>query len=268
MTAPAMRSRAFGVWYVLEHQLREIKHYGPATFAQAIGTPLLSWLAYGIGIGALVTAGTGGAGIDGVPYLAFVLPAMMCALTLQIWAEESMFGPMVGLNWRRTFVAMRSTPLVVSQIAGGVELAVLLRAALTAVLYAVVSLVAGAFSSPLAPLSVLAALLGAAAFGLPLAAYSASLRSESGQFALVNRFLVLPLTLLSGTMFPLAAMPIWLQWIGWLSPLWHAAELARSAANGTSEPAWLLVVHVLYLLALAVLGWALLVRALRRRLEQ
>ncbi len=102
----------------------------------------------------------------------------------------------------------------------------------------------------------------------PLTAYSASLKSEQGQFALVGRFVILPLTLFSGTMFPLGVMPIWLQWVGWLSPLWHSSQLARAAAYGTGEPGWLIAVHVGYLFVLVVTGWLLTVAALRRKLER
>ena len=42
-----------------------------------------------------------------------------------------------------------------------------------------------------------------------------------------------------------------LQWIGWLSPLWHASELGRQFVYGPTEPIWLTVIHVLYLVGLA-----------------
>ena len=50
---------------------------------------------------------------------------------------------------------------------------------------------------------------------------------------MVMRFVVLPLTLFTGTFFPLTLLPLWLQWIGWISPLWHGTELAREFAYGT-----------------------------------
>ena len=266
--APGRRSRRFGAWYVFEHLLREMRSYGVVTIAQAIGTPFLGWLAFGIGVGALVQAGTGGAGVDGVPYLAFVLPALMCGLTLQVWAEDAMFGTMLGVMWRRTFVAMRAAPIEVRQIVGGAVGSIALRAGITAVLYAIVAAIAGAFSSPWAWASVLAALAGAAAFGLPLMAFAARMQRDVGQFALIGRFVILPLTLFSGTMFPLAMLPGWLQWIGWVSPLWHSSQLARAAAYGTGESPWLLALHALVLVALIALGWWLVVRTLRRRLEK
>lgn len=265
---PGRRPRRLGAWYVLEHHLREIRSYGLVTLAEAIGTPLITWLAFGLGVGALVQAGTDGAGVDGVPYLAFVLPATMCALALQIWSQEAMFGTLLGIMWRRTFVAMRAAPISVPQIAAGFIASIGVRVGIVAMLYAIVAWIAGAFSAATAPLSIAAALLGAAAFGVPLMAYSATIERDTGQPAMVFRFIVLPLTLFSGTMFPLSTLPDWLEWIGWLSPLWHSAQLARAAAYGLSESVWLVAVHVGVLAALIVVGWWLFVRNLRRRLEQ
>jgi lipooligosaccharide transport system permease protein len=53
-------------------------------------------------------------------------------------------------------------------------------------------------------------------------------------------------------------MPAGMQWIGWISPLWHGNELGRIVSYGYGEPAWLVVVHVLYLSALGATGiwWA------------
>jgi len=45
--------------------------------------------------------------------------------------------------------------------------------------------------------------------------------------------------LFSGTFFPLAQLPVYLQWIGWISPLWHGTELGRVASYGMAEPVWL-----------------------------
>ena len=99
-------------------------------------------------------------------------------------------------------------------------------------------------------------------------AYSCSLTEDRGQFAMVMRFIVLPMTLFSGTMFPLTQLPLFLQWIGWISPIWHGSELARQFSYGPTESIWLSVVHVLFLVALSVLGWALTVRLTTKRLAR
>ena len=82
-----------------------------------------------------------------------------------------------------------------------------------------------------------------------------------------QRVLVLPLTLFSGTLFPLEQLPVFLRPIGWLSPLWHGAELGRVTSYAAERPAWMIAVHLVFLLALAIGGWRLTVRVTRKRLD-
>ena len=68
------------------------------------------------------------------------------------------------------------------------------------------------------------------------------------------RFGIIPMFLFSGTFFPIIQLPTALQWIAYLTPLWHGVDLCRTLALGTAE---LLAVvgHVLYLLAWFVVGY-------------
>jgi lipooligosaccharide transport system permease protein len=111
-------------------------------------------------------------------------------------------------------------------------------------------------------------LLAGLSFGMPLLAYAASLEEDTGQFALVQRFVFMPMFLFSGTFFPLTNLPIWLQWIGWISPLWHATELGRMTSFGAPVDPLMLAVHVIYLLVLAVVGYVLAGRIFTRRLAK
>jgi lipooligosaccharide transport system permease protein len=63
------------------------------------------------------------------------------------------------------------------------------------------------------------------------------------------------MTLFSATFYPLAALPAWLHWIGWISPLWHAAETGRVVAFGQPAGVGVMVWHVGYLAVLIALGW-------------
>ena len=137
----------------------------------------------------------------------------------------------------------------------------------TTTIYAVVMVLFGAIPSGWGLLTIVAGMLGGFAFA-PLAAYAATITEDKGQFAIVQRVIVLPLTLFSGTVFPLTQLPLFLQWIGWLSPLWHASELGRQFVYGPTEAIWLTVIHVLYLGGLAVLGWQLCVRNVTKRLNK
>jgi lipooligosaccharide transport system permease protein len=71
--------------------------------------------------------------------------------------------------------------------------------------------------------------------------------------------------LFSGTFFPISQLPMWLQPLAWVTPLWHGVEANRALALGTGSTPGILG-HVLVLAAFAGLGWWLAPTALRRRL--
>ncbi|WBU36842.1 ABC transporter permease [Homoserinibacter sp. YIM 151385] len=261
--------RRFGAWYVTEHNLRRLKNYGGTIVATILGTPLLYLFAFGVGVATLVTGNEGPGSEDGVSYLAFVAPALLCAAAITVASEEFTYTIMMGFKWNPIFVGMNAAPISARQIVDGVVLFVLLRMLATALVYYLVMLAFGAVPSPAGgALAVLVAVLTGLAFGTPLMAYSASLTEDRGQFAMIMRFIVLPMTLFSGTMFPLETLPWFLQWVGWISPLWHGAELSRVLAYGAAEAPWLTAIHLVYLLALAVVGWRLAVRISTRRLDR
>jgi len=265
--ALAERSKRFGAWYVTEHRLRSIRMYVWSMLTMALGTPLLYLLAFGVGLATLVTGNTGPAGVDGVSYLQFVAPALLVMATVAVASEEFTFGILLGFKWNPIFVGMNAAPLTGRQIIDGSFLFVGIRALVTVGLYFGIVVLFGGMSGAWVWLTVAVALLSGFSFSL-LAAYSATITEDKGQFAIVQRLIILPLTLFSGTFFPLTQLPIFLQWIGWLSPIWHGSELARQVSYGPTEPFWLTLVHIGYLGALAIVGWQLCVRIAVRRLDK
>jgi lipooligosaccharide transport system permease protein len=257
-----------GAWYVVEHQLRVLRNYRSTLIATTIGTPLIYLFAFGVGLATLVSANLGDDAVDGVSYLAFVAPALICTATVTIATSEFTYPIMLGFKWNPYFIGMNSAPLTARQIMDGEVIFVTLRMILTGVFYFLVMLLFGAVPSGWGAGSILAAVLAGLAFGTPLLAYSSSVREDRGQFAIIMRVVLLPLTLFSGTIFPLTQLPIFLQWIGWISPLWHGTMLARQFSYGVTEPIWLTVIHVVYLVVLAVVGWRVAVRIATRRLDR
>ena len=110
-------------------------------------------------------------------------------------------------------------------------------------------------------------LLLSVAVGFAVMAWVATQKDDRGQLSFVERFVIVPLTLFSGTYFPLATLPSYLQPIGWISPLWHAAELGRAALYGAPLSLGMGVVHVGFLVAVAVVGAALSIRTFKKRLD-
>ena len=260
-------SRRWGAWYVAEHELRRVPGYKWSMLATAIGSPLLYLLAFGVGLATLIKSGSS-AGIDGVSYAQFVIPAFLCAGAVQTATEEFTFGVLLGFKWNETYIGMNAGPITPRQIAGGHILFTVIRMAITSGIFLAIAMAFGAIRMPEGLLVLPIAILGGLAFGIPIAAYSTTIREDRGQFAVIGRTIVLPMTLFSGTVFPITQLPIWLQWIGWISPLWHSTQLARDAAYGHQEPGWLILVHVAVLAALITVGAFVQVRLTIRRLNR
>ena len=86
-------------------------------------------------------------------------------------------------------------------------------------------------------------------------------------FTMLFRFVVIPMTLFSGTFFPVDRLPPIVQPLAWISPLWHGTELARAAALDRWAPLAALG-HLAYLLVLLGMGIVLVTRLFGRRLGQ
>ncbi len=267
VSVSAARSRRYGSWYVAEHNLRRVKGYGGTIVATAFGTPVLYMVAFGVGLASLITAHLGTHAVNGVSYLTFVAPALLCAAGIAVASEEFTYTIMMGFKWNPIYFAMNASPLIARQIVNGVAIMVVIRMTATTVIYFVITSLFGAIPLSTGWLSIPVAILTGLAFGMPLMAYSCSITEDKGQFALILRFIVLPMTLFSGTLFPLSQLPEWLRWIAWISPLWHGTEVARVVSFGAAVAPWLIVVHLGVLVVLALVGWALAVRIATRRLD-
>lgn len=265
---PDRRAGARGALYVAEHQFRAMLNYRWTIVMVGLGSPLAYLLGIGLGLATLLDAEVGQGPGGPVPYVVFVAPALLASAAVSVATEEFTYTVMSGFKWRRVFWGINATPVEPGQIASGLVLAVAARMAFGGILYYLLILAFGATGSTgLSWLLPLVGVLGGLAFGLPLLAYSASLKDDAGQFAAVQRFVFTPLFLFSGTFYPLETLPSALHWIGWISPLWHASELGRVLSYGAPKPGWLVAVHVLALLALAIGGWLLARRVFTRRLR-
>jgi lipooligosaccharide transport system permease protein len=97
---------------------------------------------------------------------------------------------------------------------------------------------------------------------------AAKIEKEDQFFNILGRLVIMPMFLFSGTFFPLTSMPIYLQPIGWISPLWHATELGRESAFDYGISTTMVVVHLVFLVTLLVVGLVLATRQFERRLSK
>ncbi|MEO6502734.1 MAG: ABC transporter permease [Jatrophihabitantaceae bacterium] len=231
-TRHLVRAHGGGVPSLFEYLLASTRPYLKLAALSQLGSPVLYLLSLGIGLGSIVNASSGGQSL-GTSYLSFLAPALIAATALQVAVGQSMYPILFGgFKFQRIYYAMNATPLTPQQIASGVLGWIATRTAFSATLYLAVVACFGGVRSVGALLCVPIATLGAMALAAPIAVYSATVETERGGFAAITRFLVMPMFLFSGTFYPVSALPEWGRALAWLSPLWHATELARWASLG------------------------------------
>jgi lipooligosaccharide transport system permease protein len=223
--------------------------------------PVLFLGALGFGLGELVEENQGD--VDGVTYLAFIVPGLMGASAMLVGGAEALWPLMGRLKWLGSYVAMVNTPISAADAYGGWLVWIAIRTSIAAAAFLVVGAVVGGVPSPWGVLAVPAVVLCALAFAAPIGAFTASQENDF-RFPIIMRLGLIPLFLFSGTFFPVEQLPDAIEPLVWLSPLWHGVELARSAT--TADPTLLAPVHVALLAGLVALGARLGAAAFTRRL--
>jgi lipooligosaccharide transport system permease protein len=262
----AAKVAARGSIFVAEARLRTMMKWIWLIIGLAIANPVLYLVSIGLGVGAYIDKNTGGMGVDGVSYITFLAPALLATAAIQGAIDESVYPTLEGFKWNKIFFSMNSTPLSGNHIATGVFLNSLIRVIFTAVIYWFVMLAFGVLESPRAWLAIFTAVMAGAAFGAMMQALAGMLENEDIFFTVLQRFVIMPLFLFSGTFYPLTNMPIYLQWIGWISPLWHATELGRWLSYGHEISTLMLYTHFIFLNSLLLIGIIASRRIFTRRL--
>ncbi|HEY8301290.1 MAG TPA: ABC transporter permease [Jatrophihabitans sp.] len=252
-------------WILVEYWLLDAKRYWRSVLVVGVIQPLLYVLALGVGLGAVIDRH--GTTSLGVPYLAYVAPALLVALAVQFGASDASYPVLSKFKWERSFHGMAGTPLTPTQISDGTLLWITLRLIVNCAVNLAIMSLFGATRRWEAILAVPAAALCGLAMAAPVAAFSASRDNEGQGFNVLARFILMPMFLFAGTFYPIDRLPEWARWVAYLTPLWHGTDLARSAALGTGSAA-LDVVHVAYLVAMAGVGFALSRRAFSRRVAK
>jgi lipooligosaccharide transport system permease protein len=257
---PPPGARAF-----LASRLAVYRHRWLGSLVTGVLEPTLYLAAMGLTLGLLVDRGRGVPG--GVPYLQFLAPALLAAAAMQTGTAESTWAVMGGIRWDKTYDAVLATPVRVGELLAGHLLYVTFRVATTAALFLAVLACFGAARSPLVLVALPAAVLTGLAFATPITALAARVETDF-VFSALQRFLVVPLFLFSGTFFPITQLPAFFRVVAWLTPLYHGVALSRGvslgAAGGLTGSAALL--HTGYLLLWTAAGGVLAARTFTRRL--
>jgi len=255
----------YGTLHVAEARIRNMAKWAGIIFFAAVINPTLYLVSIGIGVGSLIDANKG---VNGVSYLTFLAPALLASAAIQGSSDEVIFPTMAGFKWERTFFGMRSTPITARQISLGLFIAAMARTSISVVIYWIALYYFGALDSPTAWLAMPAALFAGAAMAAVMLALAGKIEKEDFFFTIVGRFIMIPMFLFSGTFYPLSQMPVFLQFFGWLSPLWHATEIGRFLTYDYPISGSMLLMHFSVLAAMIFFGLTASFRIFAARLEK
>jgi lipooligosaccharide transport system permease protein len=240
--------RSFRCWLTVYRRI-----WRSSIWSSVLG-PVCYLGAMGFGLGSLVDK-HGTAALGGVPYLAFLAPAILASSAMTTGMDEGSFPVFGSIKWNKIYIGAQASPLRPADIFRGHLMFMTMRIALNVSIFTVIMCAFGAERSAWVVLALPAAILTGLAFAAPIAAWAVTVRNEN-QFAYMFRFGMMPLMLFSGTFFPLSQLPGWLRPLAYATPLWHGVALCRGLSLGHIDPLGALG-HVLYLAVLAGAGiWA------------
>jgi len=257
---------AQGARHVFEFRLLVYRRVWRASVFSTFLSPILFLAAMGVGLGSFVDKGSAITSLGGVSYAAFLAPGLLAAQGMQTATSESTWPVMGGFTWDRTFHAMHATPVSIAGIVVGHLAWLAARLTFVAAAFFLVMVAFGLVASPQGVLGIGASVLTGLAFAAPITAFSAGQKNQSA-FSAIERFLITPLFLFSGTFFPIDQLPAIIRPIAWLTPTFHGVALARGFSLGTIDPVGALVhVSVLGLYIGLGVAWSLI--AFRRALTK
>lgn len=251
---PGTASRAARL---VERNILSYRRMWPA-FVSGIFEPVFFLFSLGVGLGPLVgrLEGPGGALLD---YPEFVAPGLLAAAAMNGAMIDATFGLFFKLKYAKTYEAVLSTPLEIEDVARGEVAWSLLRGGIYSGLFIGVMVALGSISSWWGVLLLPACLLIAFAFSAAGMACATFMRGWQ-DFDFVQ-LVLLPMFLFSATFYPLSTYPGPLQVVVWCTPLFHGVQLCRQLSVGVVGA--MTLVHVGVLLALALIGLAVVKRRLR-----
>jgi len=197
----------------------------PTLFLLVLGTGLGHGLVRGFG-----TAGAAGAGAGGAGYMAFIFPGIV-AMTILFTSAFSA----ISVIWDRE-VGFLKEVLVAPVSRWAVTFGKVLGGATVAVMQGCLMLLLAPIAGVKLTLGIVLAMLPLmflVAFAMTAMGLAAAARMRSMQgFTVIMNFMVLPIFFLSGAMFPIHGLPMWMDVLVHVDPLTYGVDALRGATSG------------------------------------
>lgn len=253
---PQLSFRAFAVW---RRNFLVWKKLAIPSLLGNLADPMIYLFGLGYGLGSLLPQ------VSGVSYIAFLASGTVCASTMNAASFEALYSAFSRMHVQKTWEAIMNAPVSLDDVVAGEWLWAAAKATLSGAAILLIITLLGFVGSPLAfwalPVIFLTGLCFAS-LGLIVTALAPSYDFFMYYFTLV----ITPMVLLCGVFFPTEQLPPLVQTIGAWLPLTHAVALVRPLLFG-HIPADI-VLHVLFLLGVAIGAFLIALHLTRRRLLQ
>ncbi|HET6467001.1 MAG TPA: ABC transporter permease, partial [Geminicoccaceae bacterium] len=197
-----------------------------SSLANHVANPVLMLFAFGFGLGAVIDT------MEGVSYLAFVVPGMMAYSAMFSASFEATVSAFTRFHQQRSWDAVLATPVTLLELLLGEVLWAATKAMISAVAVLAVGWLWGGIPSPLGALASLPVLLLA---GLVFAACGIAATSFAKSYEFFSYFFtfwVTPMFVFSGVFFEVDRFPGYVQVISWVLPMTHLIEVIRPLTVG------------------------------------
>ena len=240
---PKLSYRVFKVWKRNKDVF--MKTY-KTNFLPSLLEPILYLVAFGFGLGGFVDT------INGAPYVNFIAPAIVSVSMMYSAFYECTYASFVRMYFQKTFNAIIATPVNIEEVITGEILWGATKSLINSSIVLAVITAAGLVSSPLFLLVPLVAFLVGFLFSSIAMCFTAIVPNIDA-FNYPAFLFITPMTLLSGTFFPLTAMPQIIQSVAHVVfPLTNAVTITRALTLGNIETsilfslAWIVIVAPIF----------------------
>jgi len=252
---PRLRHAAFAIW---ARNMLVLRKLIGSSIVINFGEPLLYLMGLGYGLGLFI-----GGQLD-MPYMTFLASGILAASAMNTASFEALFGVFTRMVPQKSYDAMLASPLEIQDILAGEILYCATKSVIHGTGILVVAVALGAVTDWSAlwvlPILFLVGLCFAA-----LALIMTAMASSYASFSYYTTLVMMPLMLMSGVFYPIAALPDPVQTILYGLPLIHAVQLIRPLMAGL--PVTDILLHLVVLATYGVVGYWIAFVLIRKRLR-
>ena len=251
---PKIHSGAFKVW--ARNYLYFKKTWSVSVFWIVL-EPVIYLGAMGYGLGAFVN------NMGGMSYIEFFFPALLCTTAMMVSFFEATYGNYTKLTHQKTYSTIMLTRIGPDDIVFGELLWAACKGFFGVVGVILVASLFGLIDSYRIILALPVLFLLSWLFSC-LGMLMTSFARNYDSFIYSTSGIIVPMSLLSGTYFPLEQLPNTLRYIAYAFPLTHGVMAVRTLLH--QGPLWTVGVNILFLLVASVLAMNISLHRIRKKL--